>query len=247
MPVVPAGALAAQRGTAVTARRSAAELRAVDEPAWPGIHARIVAAGASVLPAGDERRAAALERLQVTTRSALGAVVSETGAVRVDHGWATLLGAGTAAVPGVVEASPMRGDDPPPWLVVAFDVLGGRFAINGGGLDAAVGEVCHFGVDTLGWVGIGGGHGEFVDYVLRGGLADFYAHLRWPGWEAEVEALAPDQGLAVFPFPFTEEGSDLGAAARRPVPLAELHGVYADLARQLSMVPDPAVFDVDPD
>ena len=171
--------------------------------------------------------------------------MSETGAVRLDHGWLTLLGAGTPELPGIPAASPLRGDAPPPWLVVAFDVLGGRFAINGGGLDAEPGEVCHFGVDTLGWVGIGGGYGQFVEYVLTGGLAEFHAGLRWPGWEAEVGALPPGQGLAVYPFPFTEEGADVGAAARRPVPLAELHEVYAELARQLSMVPDPAVFDVE--
>ncbi|MHA3702090.1 DUF2625 family protein [Jatrophihabitans sp. YIM 134969] len=226
-------------------RRTAADLRDVPDPAWPAIAARIREAGATVLPAAADRRDAALEQLQVTTRSPLGAMTAETGAVRVDHGWLTLLGAGTADLPGIAEASPRRGDTPPPWLVVAFDALGGRFAINGGGLDAEPGEVCHFGVDTLGWVGIGGGYGEFVEYVLTGGLAEFAADLRWPGWEEEVDALEPGQGIAVYPFPFTEEGADVGGAARRPVPLHELHEVYADLARQLSMVPDGGTFDVE--
>jgi hypothetical protein len=220
----------------VTVPRSATDLRDVAEPAWPAIAARVEESGATVLPAGEATRAAALEALQVTTRSPLGAMASETGAVRVDHGWLTVLGAGTADLPGIRAASPAT--DPPPWLVVAFDVLGGRFAINGGGLDAELGEVCHFGVDTLGWAGIGGGYGQFVEYVLTGGLAEFYADLRWPRWADEVGILAPGQGIAVYPFPFTEEGADVGAAARRPVPLAELHEVYADLARQLSMVPD---------
>ena len=238
MSVVPTGPVAAAAGILTTVR-TAAELRAVDDPAWPAIAARVAAAGAEVLPADDASRAAALEALQVTTRSPLGALASESGAVRVDHGWLTLLGAGTPELPAIAAASPMRGGEAPPWLVVAFDVLGGRFAINGGGLDAEPGEVCHFGVDTLGWVGIGGGFGEFVEYVLTGGLADFHAALRWQGWEDEVGALTPGQGLAVYPFPFTEEGADIGVATRSAVPLAELHEVYADLARQLSMVPVP--------
>ena len=244
VPELSAGTGAVGReGVVTTAPRTAAQLRAVDAPAWPAIAARVEAAGATVRPADLDRRDAALERLQVTTRSPLGAVVAETGAVRVDHGWLTLLGAGTADLPGVVAASPWRGAEPPPWLVVGYDVLGGRFAVNGGGLAGEPGEVCHLGVDTLGWVGIGGGYGEFVEYVLTGGLADLHAALRWPGWEAEVAALADGVGLAVFPFPFTEEGADLGAAHRAPAPYGQLHAVYDDLAQQLSMVPGAGTVD----
>jgi hypothetical protein len=55
------------------------------------------------------------------------------------------------------------------WLEVAWDVMGGRFAINGGGLDAEVGEVCYWGPDSLDWTGIGGGHFGFVGWALGGG------------------------------------------------------------------------------
>lgn len=80
---------------------------------------------------------------------------------------------------------------------------------------------------------IGGGHAAFVTWALSGGATDFYADLRWPGWEAEVSALAPDQGIALHPPPFAREGKDLARAARRPVAIAELHAFDVDVAAHL--------------
>lgn len=72
-----------------------------------------------------------------------------------------------------------------------------------------------------------------VTAVLEGALGDAFASLRWPGWEAEVAALASDEGLSGYPLPCSSEGADIGAASRRAVPLAELHALYADVAAQV--------------
>jgi hypothetical protein len=87
----------------VTGWRSAAELRDVASPAWPAIAAQVAAAPVEVdvVRVDEIARVAALEALQVTTRSALGALVSECGVVRVDHGWLRILGAGERVGPPV--------------------------------------------------------------------------------------------------------------------------------------------------
>ncbi len=64
-------------------------------------------------------------------------------------------------------------------------------------------------------------------------LAQFTQHQRWPGWEVEVDALGLDQGLSLYPFPFTEEGQDLARVSRTPVPITELLSLYEELERQL--------------
>ena len=66
------------------------------------------------------------------------------------------------------------------------------------------------------------GHSEWVHWTLAGDLESFYAHLRWPGWEEESAALAPDQGLKIDPPPFTREGRSIAAASRTPAPMTEL-------------------------
>lgn len=227
----------------VTEWRSADQLRATAAPAWPEIQHLIETATTTVrlLSADRARRDEALEALQVTTGSYLGALAGECGGLLVDNGWLRVLAAGTPALPGLHQATSIDGA-PPPWLDVAWDVLGGRFAINGGGLDAEQGEVCYWGPDTLDWIGIGGGHSRFVGWALEGGLTDFYESLRWDGWEREVADLGPDQGLSVYPPPFTREGRAIEAGSRRPVPIAELHGFHAEVATQVRELPQGASF-----
>jgi hypothetical protein len=148
----------------------------------------------------------------------------------------TLDGGGGAGLPDLAAANGLGSPDeksaPPPALLVGFDVLGGRFAVDGGGLGMAPGEVCYWGPDSLSWVGLSGGHAAFVSWALGGGLGDFYAGLRWGGWEEMTEALPLDEGISVFPPPFTTEGRG-PRVSRRPVPFAELLGFYDDAAAQL--------------
>lgn len=70
--------------------------------------------------------------------------------------------------------------------------------------------------------------------MLGGATTAFYESLRWPGWESEVAVLRPDQGLSLYPFPFTQEGKDVSACARQAVPFTELIDLHNDLAKQLN-------------
>ena len=129
-------------------------------------------------------------------------------------------------------------------LLVAFDVLGGRFAVNGGRLSGKPGEVCYFGPDTLTWAPIGGGHEHFVTWAIAGGLDKFYRHLRWPGWEREVGVVSVGEGITVYPFPFTEQGHDLASARRSVVPFSELLVMLDDLAQQVQALSEGTVLRV---
>jgi hypothetical protein len=226
--------------------RTVAELRDVPDPAWPDIERAIRDSGgrASVLavPAGDGERC--LHRLQVTARSALGAVALHAGAVLVDHGWLRILGGGHPPLPSLADANRLpeagAGGEPPSSLQVARDVLGGIFSINGGGLPGPAGEVCYFGPDTLSWQPLGTGHTGFLTWAVEGGTERFYADLRWEGWEDEVRRLPLDHGLSVYPPLYTAE-ADPGTASRHPVPWDELARLHADIGRQLDGGPsDPS-------
>lgn len=81
------------------------------------------------------------------------------------------------------------------------------------------------------------GHGSFIAWSFTDGLAMFNEHLRWPGWRNDVRPLPGDQGIAVYPFPFTAEGSNLAQVSRRPAPIAELVALWDDLARQVRRKP----------
>jgi hypothetical protein len=229
--------------------RSARELIEVAEPAWPVLRERLLRGPArvEVLPVAPDDGVACLYRLQVTARSCLGALALRTGGVLVDHGWVRVLGGGSAArgLPGLADANGLPVDPrevlaPPPALLVGYDVLGGRFAVNGPdpaavGRPGRSGDLCYFAPDTLSWEPMGMGHGAWLSWLVSGSLDTFYEGLRWPGWREDVAGLALDQGISVVPFLWSGEAEDdIAASSRAPVPIAELDALHEEFRRQFS-------------
>jgi hypothetical protein len=152
------------------------------QPAWPLVQGWMASAtnqhevtlttpgaGAAILGALDG----------ITERSALGALVLHVEALRVDD-WLAVLGAGGNGHPGILDFNGAAANVPaiPGALVVGVDVLGGAFAINGGGLPVGeAGEVCCLGPDSLDWLGCGFGHSAFVSWTLNGAIDRFYTDL----------------------------------------------------------------------
>src|SRR4051794_1850209 len=109
------------------------ELIKLEEPAMPRVLHWLASAVRSVelLPPSDARGDVLLQT-QVTTRSPMGAIAYETGGILIDHGWLRVLGSGSPRVTRTLPAwNQGRGDG---FYLVADDVVGGFFAINGGAL-----------------------------------------------------------------------------------------------------------------
>jgi hypothetical protein len=208
-----------------------------DDPAWPELAARAatVTHRVAVLPRQEAAARACLEALQVTTRSPLGAIAHETGGVVVDHGWLRLLGSGHPRLARTLGGwNAELGIALADFLIVADDVAGGVFAINGGALGPARGAVHYFAPDTLRWEDLALGYGAFVSWAFTGDLAAFYANLRWPGWESEVEQVGGDRSLSLHPPPWTAEGKDVSRVSRRAVPVAEVWRLQLSVVAQLA-------------
>jgi hypothetical protein len=214
------------------------------EPAWPKILGWIAEARwtVEVLPVERERGEQALLALQVTSRSALGALALECGGILVDHGWLRLLGAGSARMVGSLlswNGLEGAGVDPPiqQAMLVAHDAAGGFFAINGDASSGRAGTVVYFAPDTLEWDDLDMGHSALVHWAMTGDLDEFYAELRWPGWQDDVAGLAPDRGFSVYP-PLWAQGPPIGERTRGEAPMTELWGFHNELASQLSGATD---------
>ena len=219
--------------------RTLEELVVSEDPAWPLVMGWIEGATNSVevLSPEEAKRGPSLVRLQVTTRSPMGAVVYETGGLLVDHGWMRLLGSGSARLPRSMpewnEARvPSSANSPPPFLLVADDVLGGFFAIDGGGITASPGRVHYFAPDSLDWQNLNLSYSDFLRFALSGDVERFYEGSRWLGWREEIADLPGDLALSVYPFLWAK-GPPIGERSRRPVPIAELWDLQQDVRRQL--------------
>ncbi|MEV8590553.1 DUF2625 domain-containing protein [Streptomyces sp. NPDC051180] len=215
------------------------ELTEVEDPAWPVLGEELRAAAVPVeMPEADPAvGAAALLQTQVSVRSYLGAFLLHGGGAFVDDGWLRVYGSPAAddsrRLPGIarVNGYPDRFD--PHWrpragLVVAHDVLGGVFVVQGGpadrvGLPGRPGEIVYFAPDALRWEALGSGYGAWLSWMLSGGTEEFYQDLRWPGWREEVRGLDGDRGLTLYPPLWSAEAHrDLAGTSRRVVALAEL-------------------------
>src|SRR4051794_5183462 len=135
------------------------------EDAWPEFErlARESRNDVRVQPARSEDGRRALETLRVTTQSAVGALALHTEITLIGDGWLRLRGAGgritrcrlTSLGEGELPLAVDHG------LVIAYDVVGGFFAVDGGGLGGPRGEVRYLAPDTLEWEGTTLGHGDW--------------------------------------------------------------------------------------
>jgi Protein of unknown function DUF2625 len=215
-----------------------------DDPAWPLVKQWIEAASnpVEVLDARDPDRSRSLEALQVTTRSPMGAVVYETGGLLIDEGWLRILGSGHPRLPRTLPdwnkgRNWSAADAPPAILLVADDVIGGSFAVNGGALPGPLGHVHYFAPDRLEWESLNRGYSDFLLWTLSGDLQTFYEGHRWPDWSAEVRELPGDRVFCIYPFLWAQ-GPPIAERRRRVVPMDEMLNLQFDLRRQLSTVDD---------
>jgi hypothetical protein len=179
----------------------------------------------------------------------MGAIAFHSGGILVDHGWLRVPGAGSARIGGGLVAwneelggapldPPMRGA-----LVVAYDALGGFFAINGGQWSGAPGSVYYLPPDEWRWSDLGIGYSGLLGWAFSDQVARFYEGLRWASWEREVDALGPDQALSVYPF-LGFETTSIGDRQRAPVPARELWTLVHQLGRDAADVPDGTSLEV---
>ncbi|TQF13555.1 DUF2625 family protein [Myxococcus llanfairpwllgwyngyllgogerychwyrndrobwllllantysiliogogogochensis] len=220
--------------------RTLQELLDATSPAWPLVQEWLASASSpvEVLPRDEVAAGEVLQQLQVTTRSTLGAVAYETGGLLVDQGWLRVLGSGGVRMRGSLAnwnalgvhlaVAPTQG-----MLLVAHDVLGGHFALDGGALGEGRGGAFYFAPDSLKWEDLGRGYSDLLAFFLGGDLSEFYGAYRWSGWSEDVSRLSPDEGFSLHPPLWTAEGKDPALVSRRAVPMTELLNVQLEFARQL--------------
>ncbi|MCP2241490.1 DUF2625 family protein [Lentzea aerocolonigenes] len=226
--------------------RDIAEHVEVDDPGWPVVIEALAAVDHVVLAPEASACRATLLQLQITARSLLGAVVLNTGGLVLHHGWLRVYGGSSGSLPSLAEVNGFPASVDPSWapqagLVLAHDVLGGVFALNG--MDAGrfgrpgdPGQVVYFAPDTLEWETFDGGHGHWLTWMLDGGLPEYYSTVFWPSWQAEVANLGLRDGITTYPPLWSKEGSEnIAAASRKAVPMRELLSFHADTCGQLGL------------
>lgn len=223
-------------------RKEISELVNTEDPAWPEILdlIRNAAHPLEILPVDETARKEALLTLQMTTRSALGAVVYETGGMLIDHGWVRILGSGS---PRLKRSLPDWNSTEvfdlkigaPPFLLIADDAVGGFFAVDGGYLGNPM-SVFYLEPDTLLWKDLGVVYGQFLVWFITKDISDFYGDIRWKGWQDEIAAMSGDECIDIYPPLWSDEKAPVEKRHRAPVPISEMFELNArQLPKQLGL------------
>ena len=210
------------------------------DPGWPLVLDGIKHAKnkVEVLPCDTAKAKIALYQTQVTTRSTMGAVIYLTGGILIDDGWIRILGSGSPRLPRSMPEwnkgkSFAEYGDRPNFHLIADDVLGGFYAINGGELGKDPGKLYYLAPDTMEWEAMDMGYTQFLIFCFSGDLATYYKDYRWKGWKEETAALAGDQAFHIFPPLWSKEGKDITKDLRKAVPVEELYSYTMEMQKQL--------------
>jgi hypothetical protein len=223
-------------------------MRTVDElinsvdPGWVYVKQWIDSATnkIEVLPADIDQARVALYHTQVTTRSPMGSIVYMTGGILVDHGWIRILGSGNPRLPRSLpdwnkgKAFKEFGE-PAPYLIIADDVIGGLFLLNGGGLGKDLGKIYYFSPDSLEYEALDMTYTEFLIFCFNGDLEKFYEGNRWMNWKEEVATLNGDKVFNFYPYLWTKEGKDINKVSRKAIPVDEQYTLNLDFRKQLGI------------
>ena len=208
--------------------KSLAELINMADPAWPIVQEWLKNANKTVelLPVEKTKGEETILKLQITTRSLLGAIALETGGILFDNGWLRVLGTSCDQMKGDLLSwnglangnSILSLKD---GLIVAQDVIGGGFALNGGAFQGKLDDVFFLSPDTLQWENLDKSYSDFIYWAAVGNFEQFYENSRWTGWENEVATLNGDEGFSIYP-PLWATGGPVSERSRKIVSMKEL-------------------------
>jgi Protein of unknown function DUF2625 len=212
------------------------------EPGWELVSEWISSAKnkVEILTADNQKAKDALFKIQVTTRSPMGAIIYKTGGLLVYNGWIRILGSGNEKLNRTIPdwnfgKTITQFGKPIPYLLIADDAIGGFFLLNGGGLGKDIGKIYYFAPDNLEFEPLDLSYSEFLQFCFNNDLEKFYKDYKWKNWKEEVQKLNGDTVYSFFPFLWTKEGKEINKSSRKAISIEEQYTLNMDFRKQLGI------------
>lgn len=178
-----------------------------------------------------------LKILQITSKSALGSIVLNTTGIVIDN-WIRILGHDNDINRGVLSFNSIGENGVATkidkMLIVADDVVGGLFALNAGKFSEGVGEVWYFAPDTLEWESLEMQYSEFIAWIAKGNVDEFYNTMRWSTWKEDCKNVKFNESILIYPFLWSNE-IQLEKADKKIVPAEELLKINQEYSKKFNL------------
>lgn len=197
-----------------------------------------------VLPVDVAKATDALYKLQVTTRSPMGAIVYNTGGILIDEGWIRILGSGSLklnrTLPDWNKGKAFKDfGEVSSFYLIADDAAGGFFLLNGNLAGKDPGKIYYLAPDSLEYESLDIGYSDFLLFCFNADLDKFYEGFRWKNWQNDIDSLKGDQVFNFYPYLFTEEGRNIEKVSKKAIPAEEQYNLTMGFRKQLRIYEIP--------
>ena len=181
-----------------------------------------------------------LKNIQVTNNSPMGGIIYNSGGLLIDNGWIRILGSGNndklnrSMDDWNINKSVIEYGYGMPFVLIADDVIGGFFALNGGYFGNDWGKIYYFSPDTLIWEPLGISYSGFINWCFNGDLKLFYKDKRWRKWKEEINELNGNEVINFYPYLWSEEFNGINKVSRQKIPIEEIWTIQIQLSSKLS-------------
>jgi len=223
--------------------RTVEELIDINEPGWKIVSEWINTAKnkVEILKADPSKAIDALYKTQVSTRSPMGSIIYNTGGILIDNGWIRILGSGNQKLNRTLPdwnkgKSFSEYGEQPKFLLIADDVIGGFFILNGGEFGEDLGKIFYFSPESLEYEPLGINYSEFLQFCFNTNLEDFYQNKRWKDWKNEVSILDGNKMFSFQPYLWSKEAKgieDINKIRRKEIPVEEQYFFNLELRERL--------------
>lgn len=172
------------------------------------------------------------EELNIPKDSVLSSIVMNFNCIYVDN-WIRILGQGNSEHNGIMYYNTLIEDN---YLygmfIVAYDIVGGIYAINISRFNTEKNMIWYFAPDTLEWESLNMNYWNFIVWAMQGNIDEFYETMRWKNWKDDCKNVKPNMCYLVYPFLWSKE-YDENTADRKIVPFDEVMKLNFDYCKKI--------------
>ena len=179
-----------------------------EQDLWNGIYELISESSKkiSVFDGNESVGYAELKKMNVLSKSTLGAIVIFSSGISIDN-WLRIVGQENSEHQGIWSYNDYQKENVSleKMTIVGQDIVGGLFAINIGKYQEGIKKVWYFAPDTLQWEYMDMNYAEFIAWAIQGNTDEFYSSMRWKCWKEDCSKAEFDEMILIYPSLWSKE------------------------------------------
>lgn len=170
--------------------------------------------------------------LGINDDSLMGVIVSHTSGIVIDN-WIRVIGQQHKERKGIFEYNKQKNSLTEGMLLVAYDIVGGIFAVNLNRFKENELSVWYFAPDTLEWECLDLTYPQFITWLINGDTDTFYKNMRWHSWKNDCLNVSFENVIQIYPFLWAKECM-IETASKKVISFEEMSQINFEFAQKFT-------------